>query len=82
MSREFSVCEIETENLSEVLALVWRVFLEFQAPGYSDEGVLEFRRFIEYESIHKKLMEKKLKIWICRKENKIAGVLQPGLPAT
>lgn len=39
--------KIETDDkLSEAMKLVWKVFLEFEAPDYSDAGVQTFKEFI------------------------------------
>ena len=37
---------LREHELPQALALVWRVFLEFEAPEYPAEGVEEFRRSI------------------------------------
>ena len=39
--------EIKKEEMPEALALVWRVFLEFEAPDYTEEGIQEFKRAID-----------------------------------
>ena len=33
--------------MEEALALIWRVFLEFEAPDYTEEGIQEFKSSIE-----------------------------------
>jgi GNAT superfamily N-acetyltransferase len=38
---------ITEEGLPEAMDLVWRVFLKFEAPEYSREGIDEFKRFID-----------------------------------
>ena len=38
--------EIKKEEMPEALDLVWRVFLEFEAPDYTEEGIEEFRKCI------------------------------------
>jgi GNAT superfamily N-acetyltransferase len=38
---------ITDAEIPEALELVWRVFLEFEAPGFSQEGVDEFRGFLD-----------------------------------
>lgn len=38
---------VEAVDIPEATALVWSVFLEFEAPGYSKEGIDEFRRFLD-----------------------------------
>ena len=42
--------------LKEALSMVWQVFLEFEAPGYSREGIDEFRSYITVSNISR-LME-------------------------
>ena len=37
---------IPQENLAQALALVERVFMQFEAPDYQPEGVLTFRTFL------------------------------------
>lgn len=41
------IVKISKEKLPEAMALVWEVFSEFEAPDYSQEGVDEFKRFID-----------------------------------
>lgn len=35
------------EDTAKVAGLIWEVFSEFEAPGYKQEGIDEFREFIE-----------------------------------
>lgn len=44
------VRRISKAELPEAIALVWDVFLEFEAPEYSREGVDEFKRTIGRQS--------------------------------
>ena len=34
-------------EISDALELVWKVFLEYEAPDYTEEGINEFKRTIE-----------------------------------
>lgn len=34
------------EEMEEALDLVWKVFLEYEAPDYTEEGIMEFKRTI------------------------------------
>lgn len=43
--------ELIENQLHEALALVWNIFTEFEAPEYSQEGIDEFRNFIDYSSV-------------------------------
>lgn len=36
--------KIKENELTNALDLVWRVFLEYEAPDYSEEGIQEFKR--------------------------------------
>ena len=42
-----SIKPIAAPNAAEAINLVWRVFCEFEAPEYSEDGVVEFRRFLD-----------------------------------
>lgn len=37
-------------------SLVWNVFSEFVAPGYSEEGIKTFRNFIQPEELEKSIL--------------------------
>ena len=39
--------KILKEEMPEALDLVWRVFLEYEAPDYTEEGIEEFRKCIK-----------------------------------
>jgi len=75
MSGKYIVKELEIENLQITLSLVWEVFLEFEAPDYSDEGIQEFKSFIEYESIKAKMQGNQFHIWTCFDDKCLIGVL-------
>ena len=39
--------EIKDFQMKEALELVWKVFLEFEAPDYTKEGIAEFKKTID-----------------------------------
>jgi len=78
METQFEFSELEAERLHEALSLVREVFLEYEAPDYSDEGVDEFMRFINPEAIRKMLLNNIMHIWTCKDDGKIIGVLAGG----
>ena len=39
--------KILKEEMKEALELVWRVFLEFEAPDYTEEGIKELKKTID-----------------------------------
>jgi len=64
------VCYIENDKLDEALKLVKEVFMEFEAPGYCDEGIAEFIHTIgdeSYLSMHR--------FYGAYQDNKLVGVI-------
>ena len=41
--------KILAEEMNEALSLVWKVFLEFEAPDYTEEGIKEFKKALDDE---------------------------------
>ena len=75
MEEQFIYGIIKTDQLNEALDLVRRIFLEYEAPEYSDEGIQEFMRFIDLESIRQMISASKIILWVCETCGKIVGVL-------
>lgn len=75
MHAEATITPVTAARLGEALSLVWRVFLEFEAPDYCEEGVAEFRRFIEPGAIEKRLRHGELAMWAYRAADGIRGVI-------
>lgn len=75
MVENYTVKELNIQDLTQALILVWDVFLEFEAPDYCDEGVQEFKEFIKYDSIKDKMLQSQFNMWACYDDNKIIGVL-------
>ena len=75
MEDQFIYGIVKTAQLNEALDLVRRVFLEYEAPEYSDEGTQEFMRFIELDSVKRMIAENKIILWVCESGGKIVGVL-------
>jgi GNAT superfamily N-acetyltransferase len=76
----YKINEAKIENLEEITALVWEVFLEFQAPDYSEEGIAHFKEGLEYEQMRENLLEEGRKMWICCDEDIIIGVIRTRPP--
>lgn len=62
-------------ELAEALALVWRTFLEFEAPDYSEEGIQEFKEFIAPTNIREKIAEDNLIFWGFYEADDLAGMI-------
>lgn len=60
---------------SHAMDLVWKVFLEFEAPEYSDEGIREFKDFIAPTAVEHRITNGELFVWGCFKDKNIVGVI-------
>jgi len=49
MIKDYIVTQMNIDSIKKhgALDLVWQVFLEFEAPDYSEEGIQEFKKFID-----------------------------------
>ena len=45
-----NIREIKENEMKDALELVWQVFLEFEAPDYTEEGINEFKKSINDEN--------------------------------
>ena len=70
----YEIKNLKIEELQETLNLVKRLFDEFEAPYYSQEGVESFYKFISYKNIIQKINEN-MKINVIKKDNKIIGMI-------
>ena len=71
---KYEIKEIEMIELVETLELVKRVFDEFEAPFYSQEGIENFYKFIDFDNM-KKVLKENYKMYVAKKENKIIGMI-------
>ncbi len=81
MKADNLITKIQDDELSEALSLVWNVFLGFEAPEYCNEGVAEFKRYIELDAMREKLDKGELKMWVCKNEGRVTGVIALRPPA-
>jgi len=72
---QYSYKEITQDRLYETLIMVRDVFMEFEAPEYSEEGIEEFLRFLEPDEITDKLINNILRIWICDFKDNVVGMI-------
>ncbi len=66
----FSIRELEKEEIENALLFVWKVFQEYEAPDYTQEGVNEF-----YQSIHDENYVSQLSLYGAFLQEKLAGVI-------
>ena len=65
-----TIRKILDKEMDEALDLVWRVFLEFEAPDYTEEGIEEFSK-----SINDKQWIEKREFYGAFNNNKVIGVI-------
>ena len=75
MAETYNIRKLKTSEIEEALNLVWKVFEEFEAPDYSDEGVQEFKNFIVPENYIDKILKSELIMWGCFIDTKIVGII-------
>lgn len=75
MQDDYKIKKLQAADLPDALRLVWETFLIFEAPEYSDEGIGEFKSFIELSSIMEMQSKFELFLWGCFHEGKIIGVI-------
>ena len=71
---EYKIEELKLENLKEAIKVIEATFLKFEAPEYSKEGVENFFKFANYETIKEKLSSN-MKMYVAKVNNKIVGVI-------
>ena len=71
---EFKIEELKVENLEDAIEVIKVTFLKFEAPDYSKEGIENFFKFANYETI-KESLSKTMKIYVAKIKEKIVGVI-------
>lgn len=67
--------QLPRSDLKNALDLVWSVFQEFEAPDYVDQGVTEFRNFIDLDSMYNRMDNNEIKFWGCYDNESPVGVI-------
>ena len=67
---DVTVRKLKKDEVESALALVLRVFLRFEAPDCTDEGVEEFRKTLRDKSFHDALT-----VYGAFRESELAGVI-------
>lgn len=57
--------QISNFQIDTAIDLIWKTFLQFEAPDYSDEGIQSFRNFIENEELKGVIAVKENRKHIC-----------------
>ncbi|MEX1308567.1 MAG: GNAT family N-acetyltransferase [Eubacteriales bacterium] len=77
MNKEYIIKSIGADAVekSGALDLVWRVFLQFEAPEYTPQGAAEFKEYIEPKFVKRKIREGTLTCWGSFDGDKIVGFI-------
>ncbi len=75
MLKESVYKKLEISDLNEASELVWRVFNEFVAPKYLDEGIEVFRKFIDVEQLTNNVNAGNIEMYGCLFHDKIIGTI-------
>jgi len=68
--KKYQIQTLCHQDIASSMALVWRVFCEFEAPEYSDEGIAEFKDFLNHVPANTELS-----LWGCFNDDRILGVI-------
>jgi GNAT superfamily N-acetyltransferase len=69
------IIKLKKMDLQNALDLVWIVFMEFEAPDYSAQGIEEFKKFIFYDSMMEQFEKGEITFWGCIVNNELTGVI-------
>ena len=61
--RKLEIRRIKEEELGKALSLVWEVFQKDVAPSYTEEGVQEFLKFIDYHAMNERYTKGEIIFW-------------------
>lgn len=75
MNRNDQIRVLAERDLEAAMELVWRVFEEFEAPDYCQEGIKTFRDFIARSSIMEQFQDGTMQFWGCFDNEKIIGLI-------
>jgi GNAT superfamily N-acetyltransferase len=70
-----NIVALSKDDIPAAIDLIWAVFDEFEGPDYSPEGVEEFRRSINRESVMGMVERGEMRLWGSRVDGKLAGVI-------
>lgn len=72
---KFEFRKLGRREFCEASKLVWNVFSEFEAPEYSDEGILTFKEFINPDKLYENSKNGFMSFWGCFDKQKLIGII-------
>ena len=70
MEQSITFRELDKHEIGMAMELAWEVFMQFEAPEYSDEGINEF-----YRSIHDDDYVSRLRVFGALSGNELVGMI-------
>lgn len=74
------ISQLDYSELAEAKELIKKVFMTFEAPDYSDEGVTHFLTYLD-EGLEKEMSANQVQVWCGKYDQQIVGILAVRLPA-
>ena len=71
---KYKIEELKLEDLKEAIKVIEITFMKFEVLDYSKEGIENFFKFANYETIKEKL-NKNMKMYVTKVNEKIVGVI-------
>ena len=71
---EYKIEELKLNQLEEALKVIEETFMKFEAPDYSEEGIKNFFKFANCESL-KEMLNNNMKMYVAIVNEKIIGVI-------
>ena len=71
---EYKIEGLKLENLDEAIKVIETTFMKFEAPDYSKEGIENFFKFANNETI-KENLKRNMKMYVAKVNEKIVGVI-------
>ena len=59
----------------EAMKLAWNTFMKFDAPDYSQEGIINFNKFINDEMLYKMFVLGSYQLFVAEEDKRIVGML-------
>lgn len=63
------------DEWNEIIALVWKTFLRFEAPDYSEEGIKNFNDFITDHTLFRMFEKGYYRVMVALEKKQIIGVI-------
>lgn len=81
MDKAYPIRKIAMIEVEEALNLAWQVFMDYEGPAYSQEGIAEFKRYLSVDTFCQRLHSGQYQMWCAYAGKRIIGLLATVPPA-